>query len=344
MVKNKDLTRANLEVSSQNSHQKNRWKLWTVVSGLAIISAIIGGLGAIYMSTTPFDKTNLTPEQEKFFQSDRILGNKSNLFQLNSPVNILVMGMSVLPENTRELGYFNQLNSFDGLADVMLLIRFDPTTSKITMISIPRDTRVEIDGRGIQKINASNVYGGAFLAATTTSQLLGGTPIHGYIRINVLGVGKLIDALGGVTVDVPYDMKYQDHSQHLYIDLKAGRQHLDGDKALQMLRFRHDGKGDIGRIQRQQILMQALAEQVLNPITLAKSPKILNVVQENIDSNLSVEQLLTLVNFAVQSDRSQMKMLTLPGRASSPREFNTSYWLPNQSEIDELTNEYNLKD
>ncbi len=341
MVKNKDLTTANLEVPSQNLHRKNRWKLWTAISGLAIISATLGGLGAIYMGTTPFHKTNLTPEQAKFFQSDRIAGN---IFQLNSPVNILVMGMSVLPENARERGYFHQLNSFDGLADVMLLIRFDPTTDKITMISIPRDTRVEIDGRGIQKINASNVYGGAFLAATTTSQLLGGTPIHGYIRINVLGVGKLIDTLGGVTVDVPYDMKYQDHSQHLYIDLKAGRQHLDGDKALQMLRFRHDGKGDIGRIQRQQILMQALAEQVLNPITLAKSPKILSVIQENIDSNLSVEQLLTLVNFAVQSDRSQMKMLTLPGRASYPREFNTSYWLPNQLEIDQLVRENNLRD
>jgi len=86
------------------------------------------------------------------------------------------------------------------------------------------------------------------------------------------------DALGGVTVYVPKDMKYQD-SQHLYINLKAGKHHLNGNQALQLLRFRYDENGDIGRIQRQQILMRALMEQALNPATLSRLPKILSVIQ-----------------------------------------------------------------
>lgn len=342
MVKNKDLAQTSKQVSIEDPRQKKRWKLWVGISGLAIASAMVGGFVATYMGTTPFDKANLTTEQEKFFQRDRIIGSNSSFLTLGSPVNILVMGMSVLPNSAHEKGYFPQLNSFDGLADVMMLIRFDPSTNKVTMLAVPRDTRIDIEGHGQQKINAANVYGGPFLAATTTSQLLGGTPIHGYVRINVLGVGNLIDALGGVTVNVPKDMKYQDDSQHLYINLKAGKQHLDGNKALQMLRYRGDGNGDIGRIQRQQILLQALMEQALNPITLAKSPQILSVIQDNIDTNLSVEQLLTLVSFGVQTNRSEIKMLTLPGRPSSQREYQASYWLPNQSEVEALVEQYNF--
>ena len=83
------------------------------------------------------------------------------------------------------------------------------------------------------KINEANRDGGPALSAQSVSELMGGIGIDRYIRINVQGVEKLIDALGGVVVDVPKDMKYQDDSQHLYINLKAGRQRLDGDKAMQ---------------------------------------------------------------------------------------------------------------
>lgn len=84
------------------------------------------------------------------------------------------------------------------------------------------------------------------MAARSASDLLGGVGIDRYVRINVLGVEKLIDALGGVKVYVPQDMKYQDDSQHLYINLKKGEQHLNGAQAVQFLRFRYDAYGDIG--------------------------------------------------------------------------------------------------
>jgi hypothetical protein len=148
-----------------------------------------------------------------------------------------------------------------------------------------------------------------------------------------LGVAKLIDALGGVTVYVPKDMKYTDESQHLFINLKAGKQHLNGDQALQLLRFRHDENGDIGRIQRQQMVMRALMDQSLNPATVTQLPKILNVVKDNIDTNLTVEELLALMGFGVRTNRSNMEMMMVPGRFSQKREFNASYWIPDRDRI-----------
>ena len=97
-----------------------------------------------------------------------------------------------------------------------------------------------------------------------------------------------------------------------------------------MLRFRHDELGDIGRIQRQQMVINALKEQALNPATVAQLPKVLDVVKEYIDTNLTVEELLALVGFVVRTNRSNMHMLMVPGRFSEKSEFNSSYWLPDK--------------
>ncbi|WP_071187523.1 LCP family protein [Trichormus sp. NMC-1] len=321
--------------------KSGRW-LWFAVgmSGIAMVSGMAGALLAVSWDSTPLQQAQLSAKEAAVFDGDRISGNGFQFSQLTRPVNILVMGMSVLPpdvqnppSDSKGLRYLPQINSFDGLADVMLLIKFDPETKKIVMLSIPRDTRTEIEGYGVKKINAANVDGGPALTAKTASNLLGGVGIDRYVRINVLGVGKLIDALGGVSVYVPKDMKYQDDSQHLYINLKAGKQHLQGDQALQLLRFRHDELGDIGRIQRQQIVLRALIEQSLNPTTLTQLPQILNTVKEHIDTNLTVEELVALVGFGARTNRSNMQMLMLPGRFSENGEYDASYWLPNKNAI-----------
>lgn len=331
--------------NSSNNNSKNsksgRWLwFWVGMSGIAMVSATAGALLAVSLTSTPLMQASLSPQEAAVFDSDRISGQGLRFSQLTRPVNILVMGMSVLPPDTqnapaetKNLRYLPQVNSFDGLADVMLLIKFDPEKKKLVMLSVPRDTRTEIEGHGIKKINSANTHGGPALTAKTVSNLLDGVGIDRYMRINVLGVGKLIDALGGVTVYVPKDMKYQDDSQHLYINLKAGKQHLNGDQALQLLRYRHDENGDIGRIQRQQMVMRALMDQSLNPTTLAQLPKVLDVVKEHIDTNLSVEELLALVGYGARTNRSNMQMLMVPGRFSEKNEYDASYWLPNRDRI-----------
>ena len=326
--------------NSKNS-KSGRWLwFWVGMSGIAMVSATAGALLAVYLTSPLLMQASLSPQEAAVFDSDRISGQGLRFSQLTRPVNILVMGMSVLPPDiknpppeTVHMRYQPELNSFDGLSDVMLLLKFDPEKKKLVMLSIPRDTRTEIEGHGVKKINAANVAGGPALTAKTVSNLLDGVGIDRYMRINVLGVGKLIDALGGVTVYVPKNMKYQDDSQHLYINLKAGKQHLNGDQALQLLRFRHDENGDIGRIQRQQMVMRALMDQSLNPTTLAQLPKVLDIVKEHIDTNLSVEELLALVGYGAQTNRSNMQMLMVPGRFSEKNEFDASYWLPNRDRI-----------
>ncbi len=341
-------------LSPSNSKKKLLRKkpntLWMAVglTAVAIASAAGGALLAVSLASTPLLQSRLHPNDAKVFdQGDISTGVNFRLPALTRPVTILVLGMKVLssdvnnpPPEAANLGYHSLVNSFDGLSDTMLMLRFDPTTYKLVVLSIPRDTRTWIEGLGTTKLNEANAYGGPALAATSVTNLLGDVPIDRYVRINVQGVEKLVDALGGVTVYVPQDMKYTDESQHLYIDLKQGEQHLDGKKALDFLRFRYDRLGDIGRVQRQQMLMRALVEQTLSPATLTRIPQILTVIQENVDTNLSVEELVALVGFAAQTERANLQMLMLPGDFSESGDYEASYWLPNQARIDGLIARY----
>ncbi|WP_297077240.1 LCP family protein [Thermoleptolyngbya sp. M55_K2018_002] len=316
--------------------------------GVATVSAGAGALLAMTLASTPLLQSRLSPEESKVFgQGEIATGLNFRLPRLTRPVNIMVLGIKVLssdvdnpPPEVRDLGYHALVNSFDGLSDTMLMLRFNPETGKLVVLSVPRDTRTRVAGLGVTKLNEANAYGGPALTAQSISNLLGGVPVDRYVRINVQGVEKLIDALGGVTVYVPKDMKYTDHSQHLYIDLKQGEQHLNGEQALQFLRFRYDAYGDIGRVQRQQTLMRALVEQTLSPATLTRIPQILSVIQENVDTNLTVEELVALVGFAAQLKRADLQMLMLPGEFSGAGDYEASYWLPSYSRIQEMSSQY----
>jgi len=332
-----------------SKHGGHRW-VWMVfgLAGVALLSATAGAILAMTMASTPLMQRKLSPTDAAVFSKGNLSSvNSLQLPELTRPVNILVLGAKVLTSDVSDpepgqqnLGYHALVNSFDGLTDTMLLLRFDPATQKVVLLSIPRDTRVEISGYGVNKINAANALGGPALSARTVSELLGGIGIDRYITINVQGVEALIDALGGVTVYVPKDMKYQDDSQHLYVNLKAGKQHLNGNQALQLLRFRSDELGDIGRVQRQQMVMRALSEQALNPATVARLPKILSVIKSHIDTNLTVEELVALVGFATNVDRANMQMLIVPGDYSDIGTYGTSYWLPDTNRIATLAAQY----
>ncbi|WP_013323154.1 LCP family protein [Gloeothece verrucosa] len=318
------------------------------LTGVALVSATAGALLAVSLSTTPLRQAKLSPQEQAVFNQDETVAYKNlHLPELSRPVNILILGTKVLtsdldnpPENQKDLGYQALVNSFHGLTDTMLLLRFEPTQEKLAVLSIPRDTQTLIEGHGLKKINEANYYGGPALTAQTVSNLLDGVPIDRYVRVNIQGVEKLIDALGGVTVYVPKDMKYRDDSQHFYVNLKKGEQHLNGEQAAQFLRFRYDEYGDIGRIQRQQMLLRALIEQALKPQTLLKIPDIVSVIQSNIDTNLSVEELVALAGFAGQTQRSKIQMLMLPGGFSGDGKKEVSYWIPYERQIKTMVAQY----
>ncbi|MEM8777346.1 MAG: LCP family protein [Cyanobacteria bacterium P01_G01_bin.49] len=329
---------------------------WLLIGfGLAVVSlssAAVGAFIAVSLSATPLRQSTMTADEEKVFSQDDAISYKNlRLPELSRPVNVLVLGTKVLTseldegspelegENVEGAEYHALVNSFKGLSDTMLLARFDPLSKKLSLLSIPRDTQAKINHE-IRKINEANYYGGPALAAEVVSELLDGVPIDRYFRVNVQGVEKVIDALGGVNVYVPKDMKYTDHSQHLYINLKQGEQHLDGEKAVSFLRFRYDRYGDIGRVQRQQMFMRALVEQALKPKTLLKMPEIFSIIGAYIDTNLTVEELVALSGFASQTQRSDVQMLMLPGRFSGDGKQEVSYWLPNSYQIQDMVAEY----
>jgi LCP family protein required for cell wall assembly len=317
---------------------------------ISLVSAVVGAFLAVAVSDVPpLKQVELSKEEQQVFsETDMVAAQNLNLPELKRPVNILLLGIKVVRSDLenkgiefekQDVGYDHLVNSFHGLSDSMLLLRFDPEKEKVSVLSIPRDTRVNIRGYGVRKINHANDYGGPALTAKVASDLLGGVKIDRYVRVNVQGVEKLIDALGGVTVDVPKDMKYNDFSQHLYIDLKKGVQHLDGDKAMQFLRFRYDEYGDISRVQRQQMLMRSAVEQTLKPATIVKIPKILSVIQSHLDTNLTVRELMALSNFASKTDRSGINMMMLPGDFNDPNE-RVSYWVPNENKIHRLMTQH----
>lgn len=198
-----------------------------------------------------------------------------------------------------------------GRSDVMLLVSLMPEKGRISVLSIPRDTQVELRGRP-DKLNAAYAYGGIEMAREAVERLLGIEVAH-VAAINFEGFAAVIDALGGVTVTVPHDMHYEDPYQDLHIHLKAGSQVLDGKHALQFVRFRADGRGDFGRMERQQALLRALQEQYLGPGLVTRIPALWQAVSPYVETDLTASDLPGLLMAALRS-RGEMTTATLPGQ------------------------------
>ncbi len=256
-------------------------------------------------------------------------------YQVSRPVNILVMGIDRVPTaapGSREI--------FSGRSDTMLLLRVDPDTDSISLLSIPRDTQVEIPSVGTTKINDANVQGGATLAARTASGVLNGVQIDRYLRVSTEAFKELVDLMGGVEVYVPKPMVYEDKTQKLKINLSPGKQVLSGAQAEQFARFRNDDLGDIGRVQRQQALLKALRKQLTSPRVIPRIPNLVQAMQKYIDTNLTVEEMLALVSAGRKLGDGNFKMVMLPGRFSSPDEFSASYWIMDPVGRDRVMKQY----
>ncbi|OCT16063.1 transcriptional regulator [Paenibacillus pectinilyticus] len=180
-------------------------------------------------------------------------------------------------------------------SDSIMLASIDPVTKKAYLFSILRDTYVKIPGEGDDRINTAITTGGPNLAMKTVSDLLG-IPVQYYVYTDFKGFIALIDAVGGIDIDVEKDMKYTDsEDDHVYdINLKKGQQHLDGKTALQYVRFRHDALSDFSRTERQRKFLTAVASKMQSTSSLIKLPRILNAIDPYIDTNLSVTDMLKL--------------------------------------------------
>lgn len=303
---------------------------------------------AVSFSTMPFLQRQLSATEAAIFRQGNAFSRSTlQVPEVTKPVNILVMGIKTnLSDirndqgNTRKtVGYDAESDSLQGLSDTMMLVRFDPVSKRVVVLGIPRDTRVEVNGRTM-KINAVDQESGIGQAAKVVSDTLKGVEIDRYVRMNSIGLEKLIDAMGGLTITVPKDMKYQDDSQHFYVNLKAGRQHLDGKKLMGFLRFRKDANGDVGRMQRQQLALRAMVEQWVNPLNVARIPQLMSTIKEQIDTNLNIEELIAIGGFAANHGKGKVQTLMLPGDYNGDGKQGISYWLPSATAIEKMMARY----
>ncbi|MCB8814584.1 LCP family protein [Desulfosporosinus sp. SRJS8] len=242
---------------------------------------------------------------------------------LNNRVSFLLIGTDKRPGE----------NSYN--ADSIIVASLDPKTKLISLLSIPRDTRVTLSGsKSYYKINAVPMLKGIPELEKQVTGLTG-IKLNGYVLTNFAGFKDIIDTLGGITIDVEKDMQHvTGDKEDGYINLKAGVQELDGSKALQYARYRDNTTADIGRTARQQKVLTTAGKKMLEPATILKLPKLVPQLMKTVETDLSLKDLLTLAGAAKSFDDATIVTQTLPGDAIMLDGL--SYWEVNRDKAKEV--------
>lgn len=269
-----------------------KWKVTLIVlcSLLFIILCLAGWW--VYSLDKVASQAQKPKEESRFKQFEVKPEDKPPEWEGSERVNVLLMGGDERGLREGEVAR----------SDSMLVASFDPVGKTIHLFSILRDTHVEIPGFKDNRVNAAITLGGPELTMKTIGNLTG-LDIQYYVYVDFQGFIKLVDAIGGVDFYVEKDMKYSDAADgHVYdIDLKKGQQHLDGDKALQYVRFRHDKMSDFTRTERQRAFLNAVAGELKSGWNLIKLPDILSEVIPFVETNMSTGDMLKLGNLGYKS-------------------------------------------
>lgn len=229
-----------------------------------------------------------------------------------------------------------------GNTDTIMLVSMDTVNKTVNVVSIPRDTMLNVTTK-VKKVNMIYQISGLEGLETQISKITGITP-DAYVKIQWEAVGTLVDAIGGVYFDVPYDMDYDDPAQDLSIHLSSGYQLLDGEKAMELVRWRknNDGSlsvGDVGRLNIQHDFLKEVAAQTLSLENVANLDKLVKVFNENVETDLTVGNLLWFASQFSSMDLDQdLAFYTLPGNVEG-RYNGLSYVILYPDEILELMNE-----
>ncbi len=249
---------------------------------------------------------------------------------LDKPLNILLLGADSRTKND------------PGRTDTIILVRLDPVTRHVLLLSLPRDTRVMIPGHGINKLNqsSSGYYrdgGTSLLVNTIKTGLLPGLRIDYTVKTDFAGFAAIIDALGGVTIDVEERMFYK--GVDVLIDLQPGVQHLDGEQALEYARFRMDAVGDFGtwsgedhgRVARQKKLLAAIVDQTKEVRTLMRLPTIIRAVRAAVTTDMSFDMMARIA--MTYRDVAAGNVEQIPFAGVPQYVDGVSYVIPNMSKL-----------
>ncbi len=226
----------------------------------------------------------------------------------NEITNILLIGIDARPEE------------INARSDTIMLLSINNQIKQAAIISIPRDTRIVFQGKN-RKINMVNQLKGPNALCQEVSTLMG-TSVEHYILTNFNNFKNIIDQLGGIWIDVDIDL----HSPATGVYLGKGYQCLSGQEALTYVRFRSDVDGDIGRAQRQQRFIAALAEQMLIKENLPRLPGIVMEIKENVQTNISLRDMVYLARLASEYKTDDLITQTLPGYHYWAQNSGASFW------------------
>ena len=204
-----------------------------------------------------------------------------------------------------------------GLLDVIMLCHLDPQNGQISLLQIPRDTYAEYTEKSYKKLNgAAAALGGMRAFADFLSESLS-LPIHHYLLLDANTLRDVVDAVGGVTVDIPMDMSYTDSAQNLHIELKQGRHTLSGTEAEQFVRFRAGyTNADLGRLDAQKVFLKALFSQVKENNNLPMLIRVGAVLYRHVETDLSFGECIRYAVSCIRLSTDTIQAETLPGDAA----------------------------
>lgn len=268
---------------------KRRRVRWPRIILVIVVALVLVGAGVAYYVYRSAG-TNLTAAA-------------GNTGAFNGRVNILLLGDGLIQNGSQDI--LNKPNLPDQ-TDVIMLISIDTKTDQASLLSVPRDSEINLpQAGGLNKINDANFVGGPQLAVKIVSKTVG-VPINFYAETTILNFSQIINDIGGLTIDVPYAMNYGNSNtaagKFLDIHLKPGVQHLNGQQVVEFVRFREEALGDIGRIQQEQYVVKLILKKVLQPSEITKLPQVITLLRKDI----------TKTNLTTASRLSKMRPMPWP--------------------------------
>lgn len=247
-------------------------------------------------------------------------------FNFHHRITILLLGSSL---ETSAANHVITSSAARNRTDTLILVSINPRTQQVGVISIPRDTRVNIPNVGMTKIAEASFFGGVQETVRVVENTFH-VPVDYYAYLSMFQFPKLINDMGGLTMYVPHNEVYQPSGGKLGIDLHKGWQHLNGWQVLQFARFRNSAQGDIGRIQQQQQILKDIAKQLLQPKYIPEVPKLAQDFSSLATTDLNTSQIIALALFSRHVSLSAVRFGTIPGHSSTHLDpylkARLSYW------------------
>ncbi|NMB35515.1 MAG: LCP family protein [Firmicutes bacterium] len=292
--------------------KKSFWKNFLLYGGIILVFLLVAAgfwlnsiWGQVYETAMPLEENE---------DISLLEGEHESLPEI---MNVLIMGLDSRDQVSR--------------ADTIMLLTLNNKTGSINIISIPRDMRVHIPGHGLDKINHAYAYGEVPLSQRVVEDFLD-IRIDHYITTDFDGFINIVDTLGGIELEVEKRMTYK--GIDVDIDLQPGYQHLDGEKALEYVRWRKDAEADLGRVKRQQKFLKTLLQEIIAYKNILKFPRLLPQLAGSIKTDLELNQALKLANSLKNVEIEEINTFTLPGEPGEVA--GVSYIFPENEEIRSL--------